>query len=357
MKVPNTCSVFIDKGNFQLDASFVMPKKGILGIFGHSGSGKTTLLRCLAGLEKKAKGEMVFNDQVWLKKRKSVSPQLRNIGYIFQDSRLFPHLTVLQNLEYGMKRSTPMSDANKQYLLKLLNITHFQDRMPDSLSGGEKQRVAIARALLKKPQLLLMDEPMASLDDNHKNEILPYLEQLHDKLNIPIIYVSHSIEEVSRLCDDILVMESGKVIYKNSIENALSSVDSPLVKTDSAVIVLNAKVVNVDVEFGLSTVRTESGTLLQVKGTHRKNRVLRLRVSASDISLCRSKATDSSILNILQAKILAVVEETNCEVLLQLVVNKDIFLARISKKSFKQLNLKFDMEVFIQIKGIILHSI
>lgn len=350
----NKCSVLIDKDDFKLQAEFEIPKKGVLGIFGHSGSGKTTLLRCLAGLEKKAKGQIVFNDQIWLKKRKSLSPRLRNIGYIFQDSRLFPHLTVSQNLEYGMKRSISMNEMSKQSLLQLLNITHLLERMPSTLSGGEKQRVAIARALLKKPQLLLMDEPMASLDETHKNEILPYLEQLHDKLNIPIVYVSHSIEEVSRLCDEILVLESGKIIYNDTIANALSSVDSPLLKTENAIVVLNAKVSHVDVEFGLSTVCTESGTLLQVKGTHRKGQSLRLRVSASDVSLCKSKATDSSILNILPARLLAVAEETACEVLLQLAVNQDIFLARISKKSFKQLNLKFDMEVFIQIKGIIL---
>lgn len=352
----NKFSVDIDKGDFKIQASFEIPSKGILGIFGHSGSGKTTLLRCLAGLEKKAKGQIIFNGQTWLEKRKSLSPQLRNIGYIFQDSRLFPHLTVLQNLEYGMKRSTPMNEASKQSLLQLLNISHLLERMPDSLSGGEKQRVAIARALLKKPQLLLMDEPMASLDERHKNEILPYLERLHEKLSIPIVYVSHSIEEVSRLCDEIVILESGKVIFNNNIAKALSSTESPLVKTNNAVVVLSAQVSNIDVEFGLSTVCTKSGTYLQVKGTYRKGKALRLRVNAADVSLCKSKATDSSILNILPAKLLAVVEETDCEVLLQLLVNEDIFLARISKKSFKQLNLKFDMEVYIQIKGIILHS-
>lgn len=356
MAATNSCSVMIAKGQFQLQVSFEIPKKGVLGIFGHSGSGKTTLLRCLAGLEKKVKGQIHFNDQVWLDKRKSTSPQSRNIGYIFQDSRLFPHLTVLQNLEYGMKRSASMNESSKHSLLQLLNISGLLERMPESLSGGEKQRVAIARALLKKPQMLLMDEPMASLDQTHKNEILPYLERLHDRLSIPIVYVSHSLDEVSRLCDQILVLESGKVIFNDEIGKALSSIESPLLKTESAVIVLNAKVSHVDVEFGLSAVSTDSGTLLHVKGTHRKGRTLRLRISAADVSLCKSKPTDSSILNILPAKLLAVVEETHSEVLLQLAINEDILLARISKKSFERLNLKFDMDVFVQIKGIILQS-
>ena len=356
MSTSNLCSIRLKNGEFNLDVSFEIPKKGVLGIFGHSGSGKTTLLRCIAGLEKKAKGQLVFNNKFWLDKRKYISPRLRNIGYIFQDSRLFPHLTVEQNLDYGMKRSGAMNDVSKRSLLQLLNIGQFLDRMPHSLSGGEKQRVAIARALLKKPQLLLMDEPLASLDDAHKNEILPYLEQLHDKLNIPIIYVSHSIDEVSRLCDEILVLESGKVIFNDTIGKALSSDKSPLVKTKSALTVLNAKVMQVDTEFGLSIVQTENGTSFFVKGTQRTGRILRLRINAADVSLCKTKSTDSSILNILQARLLSVVEETNSEVLLQLSVNNDILLARISRKSFVNLNLKFDAQVYVQIKGIILQS-
>ena len=356
MAMSGKCSVAVRKDSFQLEADFDIPGKGVLGIFGHSGSGKTTLLRCLAGLEKKSRGYIRFNDQAWQEKRKSLSPQARNIGYVFQDSRLFPHMSVRENLDYGIKRSGSVNEKNKKYLIQLLNLFDLLERMPKSLSGGEKQRVAIARALLKRPQLLLMDEPMASLDDAHKNEILPYLERLHDQLNIPIIYVSHSLEEVSRLCDDIIVLEAGKVIFKGNITQALSSADSPLLNTECSIAVLNAKVVNADSEFGLSSVVTESGTLLQVKGNLKKGGSVRLRIYAADVSLCKSRPNDSSILNILPAKILSVVEETGSEVLLQLVSNKDIILARISKKSFKILQLKFDMEIFVQIKGILLHA-
>lgn len=356
MSVSGKCSVSVKKDSFQLEAGFDIPSKGVLGIFGRSGSGKTTLLRCLAGLEKKVKGHIQFNDQVWHTKRKSLSSQARNIGYVFQDSRLFPHMTVQQNLDYGIKRSGSVNEQNKKYLIQLLNIHELLERLPQSLSGGEKQRVAIARALLKRPQLLLMDEPMASLDDAHKNEILPYLERLHDQLNIPIIYVSHSLEEVSRLCDEIIVLEAGKVTFKGDITKALSSVESPLLNTECSIAVLAAKVINTDSEFGLSGVLTENGTLFQVKGELRKGTKVRLRIHAVDVSLCKSKPHDSSILNILPAKILSVVEETASEVLLQMETNKDIILARISKKSFKHLQLKFDMEVFIQIKGILLQT-
>lgn len=350
------CSVFIKKGKFQLDISFEIPDKGVLGVYGHSGSGKTTLLRCLAGLEKKEKGSINFKSQVWLDKRKSLSSQKRNIGYVFQDSRLFPHLSVLKNIEYGIKRSDSLNESNKLYLIQMLNLNGLLSRMPATLSGGEKQRVAIARALIKKPQLLLMDEPMASLDDVHKGEILPYLQRLHDSLKIPVIYVSHSLDEISRLCDEVLVLKSGKSIFNGSIEQALTSIKSPLLKTNDAMAVVMAKVLNTDSEFSLSTVVTSSGTTMYVKGEHKKGLVLRLKIDAADVSLCKTKPVDSSILNILAARILTVVEETDSEVLLQLEVNKDILLARISKKSFKKLNLKFEMEVFIQIKGVILQQ-
>jgi len=356
MIISGNCSISVKKDLFELEADFDLPAKGVLGIFGHSGSGKTTLLRCLAGLEKKVQGNIRFNDQIWHANKKSMSAQNRNIGYVFQDSRLFPHLTIHQNLDYGIKRSGTVNEQNKKYLIQLLNIHALLERFPRSLSGGEKQRVAIARALLKRPQLLLMDEPMASLDDTHKNEILPYLERLHDQLNIPIIYVSHSLEEVSRLCDEIIVLEEGKVTFKGNITQALSSKSSPLVNTECSIAVLSAKVINTDSEFGLSGVITKSGTLFQVKGELRKGTNVRLRIHAVDVSLCRSKPIDSSILNILPAKILSVVEETACEVLLQMETNKDIILARISKKSFKKLQLKFDMEVYVQIKGILLQT-
>lgn len=352
----NLCSVQVNKDKFQLEVEFEIPEKGVLGLFGHSGSGKTTVLRCLAGLEENAMGRIIFNGCEWLSHNKSISSQYRNIAYVFQDSRLFPHLTVLKNLQYGMQRSGADVKSNQQSLIKLLNISHLLERKPASLSGGEKQRVAIARALLSNPQLLLMDEPLASLDESHKNDIIPYLESLHEELKIPMIYVSHSLQEISRFCDEVLVLEAGKIIYSNNIFNALTAADSPLVKTQSAVAVFDAVVSEVDSEFSLSTLRTRNGTLLQLKGIHQTGTALRLRVNAADVSLSKSRVCDSSILNILAAKLLAVIDETESEVLLQLSVNGDTFVSRISKKSFSLLGLKTGIDIFIQIKGIILDS-
>ncbi|MDH5516462.1 MAG: molybdenum ABC transporter ATP-binding protein [Gammaproteobacteria bacterium] len=357
MTAANYCSVQLIKDGFELNAEFEIPQKGVLGIFGHSGSGKTTLLRCLAGLEDKASGRIIFNDCEWLNDKKSLSSQQRNIAYVFQDSRLFPHLTVLKNLQYGVKRSASELQYNWDSLLQLLNIENLLERKPETLSGGEKQRVAIARSLLKNPQLLLMDEPMASLDAAHKNEIIPYLETLHETLNIPLVYVSHSLQEVSRFCDRVLVLESGKVIYSDTVSKALSSADSPLLKTQNAVAVFDAVVSELDAEFCLSSLITDNGTVLQVKGLHEAGRKLRLRINAADVSLSKSRVVDSSILNILLAKVVAVVDETDSEVLLQLSVNEDIFLSRISKKSFSLLNLTIDSDIFIQIKGVVLQSL
>ena len=205
------CFIRLQRTDFRIDAEFSIPAKGVLGIFGHSGSGKTTLLRCLAGLETNVRGHIEVNGEAWLDENINLSSQQRNVGYVFQEGRLFPHLTVVKNLKYGSDRmSTPELDNNNvdhHHLLELLNIQQLLERYPHQLSGGEKQRVAIGRALLKNPQMLLLDEPLASLDENRKQEILPYLEQLHEELSIPVIYVSHNMDEMLRLCDYILVME------------------------------------------------------------------------------------------------------------------------------------------------------
>lgn len=169
------CSIELQREDFLVQAEFDIPARGVLGIFGRSGSGKTTLLRCLAGLEKQARGKIEFNGQSWLSETKSLSSQERNIGYIFQEGRLFPHLNVQQNLDYGTKRSNSNSTPlDRKKLFELLNIGHLLNRQPQQLSGGEKQRIALARALLKNPQIMLLDEPLASLDDKHKKKSCPF---------------------------------------------------------------------------------------------------------------------------------------------------------------------------------------
>ena len=359
MNSAGRCSIRLQRREFTIEAEFDIPARGVMGIFGHSGSGKTTLLRCLAGLEKGVQGDIEVNGNIWLSESINLSSQARNIGYIFQESRLFPHLSVRANLEYGAKRCTARNTTplDREHLFELLNIGHLLNRKPDELSGGEKQRIAIGRAMLKSPQIMLLDEPLASLDAKRKQEILPFLDRLHAELSIPMLYVSHSIKEVSRLCDYMLVMDQGKIMFNGDIHDALVSPGSPLATADNAAALLEGTVVKQDPEFQLSTVHTGHGTALQVQGIFPPGQPVRLRILASDVSLSRTVATDSSILNIIEADITAILEEREAHVLLQLAVNKDRLLARISRKSFQALGLKIDQKVFMQIKAVSIHNV
>ncbi len=352
------CNIQLQRPDFSIDAEFTIPSKGVLGIFGHSGSGKTTLLRCVAGLEKNVTGRIEVNGETWLSSKKNLSSQQRNVGYIFQESRLFPHLSVGKNLQYGCRRnSASQNSIDREHLLELLNIGHLLERRPFQLSGGEKQRVAIGRALLKNPQMLLLDEPLASLDQKRKQEILPFLDKLHEELNIPMLYVSHSLGEVSRLCDHMLVLEQGRAVFKGNIHDTLVSPESPLAAANNAAAVLEGNVSKQEKNFLLSTIHTNNGTALQIQGILPIGQKVRLRVRASDISLSKTVATDSSILNIIEGVITAIIEERDAHILLQLVANEDILLSCISKKSYQSLQLGINQSIFMQIKAVSIHGV
>ncbi len=359
------CKIQLERADFSVEAEFTIPEKGVLGVFGHSGSGKTTLLRCLAGLEKKVKGRIEVNGKTWLDGRKNLSSQKRNIGYVFQEGRLFPHLTVEQNLQYGAKRCSSYiarhdaghgsvnNNVQQEKLLELLNIGHLLNRSPFQLSGGEKQRIAIARALLKNPQILLLDEPLSSLDVKRKQEILPYLEKLHETLNIPMLYVSHNMDEMLRLCDYMLVMEQGRVIYNGKLHQALVSPESPLSSIDNAASVLEGTVSKQEKDVDISTVHTVNGNQFQVPGLMSLGKHVRLIVFASDVSLTINKATESSILNIIEGRVSAVLEKRGGRVLLQINCNQDILLSLISIKSYRLLQLSVNKKIYIQVKAVV----
>lgn len=353
------CSIKLKRKEFSIEAEFDIPSRGVMGIFGHSGSGKTTLLRCIAGLEKDAQGHIEINGQTWLSGTQNLSSQDRNIGYIFQESRLFPHLSVQANLDYGTKRCSAQNTTSldRDQLFELLNIGHLLERKPHQLSGGEKQRVAIGRALLKNPQIMLLDEPLASLDYKRKQEILPFLDRLHEELSIPMLYVSHSMEEVSRLCDYILVMEQGRVQFNGSLHDALISPESPLSRAENAAAVLEGSVAKQEKDFQLSTVQTSNGNRIVVQGLVEIGKHVRIRIQATDISLCKTAATDSSILNVIQGTISAIIEEHDAHILLQINSQNDILLTRISRKSYQQLGLDLNQSVYMQIKAVSIHGI
>lgn len=354
---PSSCFIQLQRADFRVDAEFSIPEKGVLGIFGHSGSGKTTLLRCLAGLEKNVQGRIEVNGEIWLDENKNLSSQQRNIGYVFQEGRLFPHLTVAKNLHYGVSRitagDTENSSLDRVDLFELLNIQHLLDRYPHQLSGGEKQRVAIGRALLKQPRMLLLDEPLASLDEKRKQEILPYLERLHEELSIPIIYVSHNMDEMLRLCDYIVVMQQGKSIFSGDMHDALISSESSLATVDNAVVVLEGNVSKQEKDFDISTVHTVNGNQFQVPGLTAIGKQVRLVIFASDVSVTTSRAVGSSILNIIEGRVSAVLDRKRGRVLLQINCKQDILLSLISVKSFQLLQLSLDDKVYIQVKAVV----
>lgn len=255
---------------FELDIDLALPGRGVTALFGHSGSGKSTCLRCIAGLEKAAEGEVTINGETWQDSRRNlfVAPHRRALGYVFQDANLFRHLTVRRNLAFGLKR---IAAAERRVELEqacaLLGIEHLLERMPERLSGGEQQRVGIARALLTSPRLLLMDEPLASLDLKRKGEILPYLEHLHEELDIPVLYVSHSPDEVARLADHLVLLENGKVRASGPIGETLARVDLPLALDDDAGVVIEGTVSDHDPAYGLLTL-VLPGSALQMRVAH-----------------------------------------------------------------------------------------
>ncbi len=366
MKALGHCGIRLQRSAFKLAVDFDIPAKGVLGIFGHSGSGKTSLLRCIAGLEHGVTGSITVDNQVWLAETQPTLPShKRNIGYVFQDNRLFPHLDVEGNLKFGMKRRGDRSsdqgadkgtDNNAHVtwdaVLEMLGIQHLCKRLPHELSGGEKQRVAIARALMSNPKILLLDEPMASLDDRRKAEIMPFLEKLHDELHIPILYISHSIDEVLRLCDYVLVLEDGKQHYMGEVHQALITPDAPFMQMDTSAVLLDGTVERMDTEFSVSEVRISQDGIIYVPGLLEQGKEIRIRVVASNVSLCLTPPESTTILNILPAEIVDIQDAHDGQVIVSLLVGEQVLLSRISKKSCANLCLNKGRQVYAQIKAV-----
>ena len=326
----------IQKGDFHLAVNTEIPTTGITGIFGESGSGKTTLLRCIAGLEHSEDG--------------STQPvHQRRIGYVFQEPQLFAHLSVRRNIEFGMRRNPGASDRTDE-VSRLLEVNELLDRSVADLSGGEAQRVSIARVLCQSPQLILMDEPLSALDERRRNEVLPYLDRLHEEWSVPIIYVSHNIDEICRLSDHLIVLDDGKIVAEGDLQTMLARIDLPQLGGRNAGAVLNATQARYDGEFDL-TLFGFSGGEIWVPGRHDSSRT-RLRIRASDISLSRRPAESSTILNILPATIEAIAAETTSAELVRLSLGDDFLVARITRRSLQRLALQVGDKVYAQIKSV-----
>ena len=350
-------------GNFLLDASFEAPASGVTAIFGPSGCGKTTVARCLAGLQYLAGSFCAIDGEVWQDRSSFRKAHQRPVGYVFQEASLFQHLSVKGNLLYGAPRGAQATAAGGigfDEVIDLLGLTKLLERSPQNLSGGERQRVAIGRALLSQPKLLLMDEPLSALDRLTKNEILPFLERLHERLSLPVIYISHDMTEIERLADHLVLMQHGTVIGAGPLQVLQSDPALPLAAAREAAISLDATVEAYDANYGLLTLQVDGGRLLVPAPSVAAGRRQRLRIAASDVSLARAAPEASSILNVLPARIVSKSLLGRGEVIVVLALGTDgrgaQLLARITLRSWELLGLAEQMAVFAQVKGVSLVS-
>ncbi|NWG30387.1 MAG: molybdenum ABC transporter ATP-binding protein [Rhodocyclaceae bacterium] len=335
---------------FTLDVDLSLPSTGVTALFGHSGSGKTTLLRSIAGLERVPGGRLVFDGEIWQDDNTFLPTHRRPLGYVFQEASLFPHLTVRGNLDYGMKRRPAKADF--QSTVELLGIGHLLDRKPDRLSGGERQRIGIARALLTRPRLLLMDEPLAALDLARKCEILPYLEQLHEELKIPVLYVSHAPDEVARLADHLVALDAGRVVAAGPLAETLARADLPIRLGEDAGVVLDATVAARDEAWHLARVELPGGSYLWVRDEgHPIGKPLRVRVLARDVSLAREEPRDSTILNHLRVTVRELADDTHPALLLaRAETDGQPLLARLTRRAAADMELAPGMAAWAQVK-------
>jgi molybdate transport system ATP-binding protein len=349
-------NVQLPRSAFKLSVQLDIPGSGITALFGASGSGKTTLLRCIAGLERALHATIRFNDQIWQDDTHFVPTHQRRLGYVFQESSLFPHLSVRGNLEYGLRRvprvrrMLTLDDA-----ASLLSVQGLLDRQPQQLSGGQRQRVALARALLASPQLMLMDEPLSNLDIASRHEVLPHLERLHDQLAIPIIYVSHEVNEVMRVADHLALLEAGQLVAFGSIHDMLTRPDLPLAHVDQAGSVLEGVIAQHDTQFHLSYVEVPGGRLAISLQSTAIGKPVRVRVEARDVSLALTPSQHSSITNILSARVMDVSEDRDpAQRLIRVEVGGRPLIARITARSVQQLQIAPGLALFAQIKSVAL---
>ena len=339
---------------FALDVAFTAPD-GVTALFGHSGSGKTTVVNAVAGLLRPARCRIAVAGRVladsdaglWL------PPHRRRLGYVFQDARLFPHLSVRGNLRYGSRLAPgPAPPGAFDDIVALLGIGALLDRRPGALSGGEKARVAIGRALLSRPHLLLMDEPLAALDEPRKAEILPYLEQVRDQAKVPILYVSHSVAEVARLATTVVAMDNGRVVRAGPAAEILSDPDAvPVLGVREAGAVLTGRLVRQH-DDGLSEVAVSGGTLLLPRLVASVGVAVRIRIEAQDVILSREKPRGLSALNILAARVRLVRHGAGGGVIVQLDCGDDRLLARITARSAAALNLAPGVDCHAVVKSV-----
>lgn len=339
---------------FALDVDLELPGRGVTALFGVSGSGKTTLLRCIAGLERAPQGRLVVDGDIWQSDQQWLPTHKRPLGYVFQEASLFSHLSVQDNLLYGLRRARSQSSNALDQAIELLGIGHLLTRNPDLLSGGERQRVAIARALAVSPRLLLMDEPLAALDLQRKREIFPHLERLHRELDMPVLYVTHSPEELTRLADYLVVMENGRAIASGNLGETLSRLDLPIQLGEDAGVIIEATIGAVDSQWHLARVDFAGGSLWAKDQGLAVGTSVRVRVLARDVSLA-AQQTASSIQNQMPGQIDAIGEDEHPGLaLVRVRVGNALLLARLTKRALGTLDVAVGKTFWVQIKSVAL---
>ncbi|UTW13722.1 molybdenum ABC transporter ATP-binding protein ModC [Marinobacterium rhizophilum] len=353
-------NICIDKrqGDLDLQLDIQLPMQGISAIFGRSGAGKTSLINMLSGLIRPDRGHITLGDEVLYDSRRNLHlrPEQRRIGYVFQEARLFPHYSVLGNLRYGCRRPDTAQFAD---IVELLGIGPLLERTPATLSGGERQRVAIGRALLSQPRLLLMDEPLASLDLPRKRELMPYLERLAAEVRLPILYVSHSLDEVLRLADHLVLLDKGRAPLQGPLEDIWGSEQMrPWFATDDVSAVLNARVTSQEPQWQMTQLSLGENLPLWVRRIDLPTgQQVRLRIRANDISIVRTKPQNGSIRNVLAARIEALQPDDDGHLMaVQLRIGGHRLWAHITLWAASELGLSVGDGVFAQIKGISLNQ-
>ena len=356
--------IMMNRSAFKLDVNLQLPGQGITAIFGPSGSGKTTLLRAVAGLENNSQGRIQIGANIWQDTQQGIDLPTwqRSLGYVFQESSLLPHLSVTDNLNFGLKRALKSSDNAKteaakalQASIELLGIGSLLTRMPDQLSGGERQRVAIARAIAMQPQLLLMDEPLASLDVARRQEIFPWLSKLRDDLKMPMLYVTHSAEEVTRLADHLVVLDQGQVKAQGPVSAVLTQVVNPVVVGEDAGALIEGRIGEVDVQWHLSRVDFEGGSVWMRDAGLPVGKAVRIRILARDVSLATSEPQNTSIQNQLRGSIQSISPDAHpSQIMVVMKCGAEELMARVTKRAVDELALQVGQSVWAQVKSVAL---
>ena len=346
-------------GEFRIDVRLSLPSQGVSALFGRSGSGKTSLVNMLAGLMRPDRGRIAIDDTVLFDSDggADVPPEQRRLGYVFQEGRLFPHLSVRNNLLYGHRRAPARDvETTATEIIDLLGIGHLLGRRPASLSGGEKQRVAIGRALLAHPRLLLMDEPLASLDAARKEEILPFIERLRDHLRLPIVYVTHDLGEIIRLADTVALLTDGRVTAVGGVDDILGRPDlRALTGSYETGSLIRARVESHDDRFGLTCLAFDGGRLRTTKLDLPIGAEVRANVRARDVSIALTPPSNVSFLNILPARIIEMTSNDGRQVDLKLALGQErqaVISARVTALSVHDLQLAVGRDVCALIKAV-----